>query len=59
MSSRSTNPSRESAWHNLCVESGWCCKICGAFPEIGKQFDKNVCDDCGLLLNNYDPTPTA
>lgn len=59
MSSPNTNPGRESAWQNLCQESGWRCKICGAFPEIGQQFEKNVCEDCQLLLNNYDPTTTA
>jgi hypothetical protein len=55
MSSPETQPSRESAWQNLCQESGWRCKTCGAFPEIGQQFEKNVCEDCQLLLSNYDP----
>jgi len=40
-------------------KSGWCSKICGAFPQIGKQFEKNVCEDSQLLLNNYDPTATT
>ncbi len=58
MSSSSANSVRESVWRKLCEESNWCCKICGAFPEIGKQFDRNICDDCQLRLNNYDPTVT-
>jgi hypothetical protein len=58
MSSPETSPSRESAWHHLCEESGWSCKICGAFPAIGTQFEGNMCEDCQLRLHNYDPTAT-
>jgi hypothetical protein len=58
MSSLNTDPNREAAWRGLCQESGWCCKVCGAFPEIGTQFERNVCEDCRLLINNYDPTVT-
>lgn len=57
MSSPGIGPSRESAWQNLCQESGWQCKVCGALPEIGRQFEKNICEDCQLLLNNFDPAP--
>jgi len=42
MSSPNANPGKGSAWQNLCQESGWRSKICGAFPEIGEQFEKNL-----------------
>lgn len=43
---------RDEAWANLSVESGWVCRICGAVPEIGKQFTDNLCDDCRKMARN-------
>ena len=49
-----SNPDKISvaAWANLCRESGWVCKVCGAVPELGKRFDAELCDDCRLQLKN-------
>jgi hypothetical protein len=47
---------KDIAWENLSLENGWCCRICGVIPEIGKQFENNLCEDCKLSLMNYDPT---
>jgi len=52
------DPERQKAiaWENLSLEKGWCCRICGVIPELGKQFENNLCEDCKLSLRNYDPT---
>ena len=52
MSTETPEGRRATVWENLCVENGWSCHICGAFPQIGEQFEKGVCDDCRLTLNN-------
>ena len=49
---------RQLAWRELCVENGWSCRICGALPELGQQFENNLCEDCKISLRNYDPTVT-
>jgi len=41
-----------TAWARLCQESGWVCKVCGAIPEVGKRFDRDLCDDCKLRMKN-------
>jgi hypothetical protein len=43
---------KDVAWENLCRESGWTCRICGAIPERGKQFEKGLCEDCRLSIKN-------
>jgi hypothetical protein len=45
---------KAAVWQNLCAENGWACRICGAIPDLGKQFDNNLCDDCRLTLHNGD-----
>jgi hypothetical protein len=45
---------RELAWQNLCIENDWACRICGAFPDIGTQFENNLCEDCKLAIKNQD-----
>jgi hypothetical protein len=47
---------KDIAWENLALENGWCCRICGAIPELGVRFKDNLCEDCRLSLGNYDPT---
>lgn len=47
---------RQLAWEKLCDENDWHCRICGALPELGQQFDNNLCDDCRFSLKNFDPT---
>ena len=44
--------SKGVAWEKLCVESGWACRICGAIPELGEQFEKGLCEDCRLSIRN-------
>jgi hypothetical protein len=56
MSAAGSGRRPDIAWENLCLEKGWCCRICGALPEIGKQFENDLCEDCRLTLRNYDPT---
>jgi len=40
---------KESTWKELCRQYGWLCKMCGAVPELGKQFEDNLCDNCKLF----------
>ena len=47
---------KQLAWQQLCEENGWRCRICGAIPELGRQFENNMCEDCKISLKNYDPT---
>jgi len=47
---------KQVAWEKLCEEKGWSCRICGALPDLGQQFENNLCEDCKLSLGNYDPT---
>jgi len=47
---------KQLAWQQLCEENGWRCRICGAVPELGQQFENNICEDCKISLRNYDPT---
>jgi len=48
------NTAREQfVWQNFCTTQGWTCRICGAIPDIGKQFEDNVCEDCRLLTKNF------
>ena len=51
-----SDPAKQLAWQQLCEENGWRCRICGGLPEIGQQFENNVCEDCKISLRNYDPT---
>ena len=51
------NASREQlAWNEFCMSKGWACRLCGEIPEIGKQFNDNLCEDCQLSLRNYGST---
>jgi hypothetical protein len=43
---------KDKAWTNLCRESGWVCRICGAVPQRGQQFTDNLCDDCRKIARN-------
>jgi len=47
---------QEIVWKQLCLDKGWECRLCGAIPEVGKEFENNLCEDCKLSLRNYDPT---
>jgi len=49
-----SNPEKitETACAKLCRERGWVCKVCGAVPALGKQFDADLCDDCTFQLKN-------
>ena len=46
------NNERDKAWVNLCQQSGWVCKICGAVPNVGQRFEDDLCDDCKLRVKN-------
>ena len=52
MSAGDSERDKRTAWENLCLESGWVCKLCGAIPDIGKRFDGDLCDDCKLSVKN-------
>jgi len=43
---------KEEAWKKLCRESGWVCKVCGATPEVGEEFEGELCEDCRLQIRN-------
>jgi hypothetical protein len=43
---------KDAAWESLCQENGWCCRVCGATPELGKQFENRLCEDCRLSMKN-------
>lgn len=43
---------KATAWEGLCRENGWCCRLCGALPELGKQFEDTLCEDCRLSVKN-------
>jgi hypothetical protein len=43
---------KDKVWANLCQESGWVCRICGAVPEHGQQFTDDLCDDCRKIARN-------
>ena len=43
---------KDNVWTNLCRESGWVCRICGAVPEHGQQFTDDLCDDCRKIARN-------
>jgi hypothetical protein len=43
---------KDRIWANLCRESGWLCRICGAVPEHGQQFTDDLCDDCRKIARN-------
>ena len=43
---------KDNRWTNLCRESGWVCRICGAVPEHGQQFTDDLCDDCRKIARN-------
>ena len=43
---------KDAAWESLCQENGWCCRVCGATPELGKQFENSLCEDCRLSMKN-------
>jgi len=47
---------RDIAWEAHCLENGWSCRFCGAIPDVGTQFENNLCEDGRLSLRNYDPT---
>ena len=36
---------KDRVWADLCRESGWVCRICGAVPERGQRFTDELCDD--------------
>jgi len=56
MSSADPERRKDIAWDHLSLENGWSCRICGAIPDVGVQFENNLCEDCRLSLRNYDPT---
>ena len=43
---------KDKAWANLCRESGWVCRICGAVPERGQHFTDDLCGDCRKIARN-------
>jgi hypothetical protein len=47
-----TEHDKERVWADLCRESGWVCRICGAVPEPGQQFQDSLCDDCRKMVKN-------
>ena len=56
MSSADQERRKDIAWETLSFENGWSCRICGAIPAVGVQFEHNLCEVCKLSLRNYDPT---
>jgi hypothetical protein len=40
------------AWEKLCLECGWACRLCGAIPKRGEQFENKLCEDCRLSIKN-------
>jgi hypothetical protein len=56
MSTADPERRKDIAWEHLSLENGWSCRICGAIPDVGVQFENNLCEDCRLSLRNYDPT---
>jgi hypothetical protein len=42
----------DRAWTNLCLDSGWVCRICGAVPQRDQRFPDNLCDDCRKMVRN-------
>jgi len=48
----------QTIWKDLCLSKGWQCRLCGAIPEIGTEFEKGLCEDCQLSLRNYESTST-
>jgi hypothetical protein len=47
-----TQRRKDDAWAKLCRENGWVCKLCGSFPEVGKRFEDELCEDCRLQIRN-------
>jgi hypothetical protein len=43
---------RDAAWHRVCQENGWVCRICGAVPDVGHLFETELCDDCRKMARN-------
>jgi hypothetical protein len=43
---------KDRVWANLCRESAWVCRICGAVPERGQRFTDDLCDDCRKIARN-------
>jgi hypothetical protein len=43
---------KDKAWANLCLDTGWVCRLCDAIPKRGKRFENDLCDDCRLLTKN-------
>ena len=52
MSTNHEEQSKDEGWASLCRENGWICRVCGAIPERGRQFDDNLCDDCRLVIRS-------
>ena len=41
---------KAAAWEGLCRENGWCCRLCGALPELGKRMSEDLRDSRYRLI---------